>query len=127
MKYEIKETLTLTHTDLGLDSGLSRRGGCDDPFDDPQYGLDGFEVQFQIEVEKDNEKENFTIIFQPMERINSMQWYGGYEMWLASGFNNEDEELLEFCDYDNSIIKELEVIAEDLAIEELEKLLEEKE
>lgn len=73
----------------------------------------GFQVAFDVTVKKsNNQSEVFLIIYHTVERNDGLMAYNGYEM-QAAGYYDESQELLEFADYDETLLYPLERIAED--------------
>jgi len=112
----------------GNDRYLSALGGCSDYGHKEDVGLADWMYQFEVEVtNKDLETKIFTVAFQPCERLNSMRNYFGYEITTANKYGydaDKYDELIEFCDYDETIIDQLYDIAIEAAREEFSRLLE---
>ena len=97
--------------------------------------VEGFQVDFSIEVEKTNgEKERFHIAFQSLERSDNMSAYSSSEMSPAAKYGCDSDEVAlgEFSDYDEEIFNALQEKAEkeceewfDSEIKETEEDLEE--
>ena len=97
--------------------------------------VEGFQVDFSIEVEKTNgEKERFHIAFQSLERSDNMSAYSSSEMSPAAKYGCDSDEVAlgEFSDYDEEILNVLQEKAEkeckewfDSEIKETEEDLEE--
>lgn len=113
-----QEAFTADHFDS--DEFLTPLGGSLDH--GKEYGLGIWEYHFEIEVESTatKDKRKFTIIFQPENRIDGIKAYAGHELDADCPYSETDE-LLDFCGHDDSILKELEAIAESEAKKELEK------
>lgn len=129
MKYEILNTRIYTASDCDMsDYALSALGGCSDYGNPDDKGLGMFQVEFDVNVtNNNNENEKFTVIFQPEQRLNKIKNYSGFEMDKAIRFGldaDESNKLEEFTEYDDSIIAELQDIAESYAKKELGSLLE---
>lgn len=94
-------------------------------------GLGMWAHQFEINVtNKKGENQDFTIAFQPECRNDGMRNYSGREIVRATLNDyeaDESEELLEFLEYDESVLDELEAIAQEYANAEFERLLEKTE
>lgn len=127
IKFTIKRQEEFTAADMGLNE-LSELGGCSDYGN--SYGLGGWQYEFDVEViNQSNEKKQFTVVFQTESRTDGIRNYSGSEIATASHYGcdaDESGELEVFCDYDNTVVEQLEVIAQKAADKELERLLNEK-
>lgn len=78
-------------------------------------GVEGFQVDFDIEVTNDNNATNeFHVVYQSLERSDSIMAYNGVEMSTARRYgcdSDESSEVVAFVDYDDNFLDELEEIA----------------
>lgn len=126
IKFEIISELEMDHKWLGGEA-LSPLGGCSG--NGTEQGLDDWQYQLIVDVTANGETRRFTVDFQPVERSNGMRNYCGYEVTTAAKYgcdSDESHELLEFCEDDESVLDQLQEIAEAAAKAELELLLEEE-
>lgn len=80
--------------------------------------LEGFQVNFTIEVSANNETKTFEVVFQSEERNNGLMAYNGYEMQPGTwyGCDGDDSgEVIDFCDGDSSVIDQLRIKANAMA------------
>lgn len=124
IKFEIISELEMDHKWLSGEA-LIPLGGCSD--DGTEQGLGAWQYQFIVAVTINGETRRFTVDFQPLERSNGMRNYCGYEVTTAAKYgcdSDESQELLEFCEDDESILDQLQEMAEAAAKAEFELLLE---
>jgi len=102
-------------------------GGCSDYGNDDDLGLGDWAYQFEVLVtNKDGETQQFTIVYQPVERNNGMMNYSGYGITTAGSYGNDADmasELERFCDYDTIVLDTLHEIAAGAAKIEFERLM----
>ena len=88
--------------------------------------LEGFQVNFLVDVTFNGEEKSFEVIYQTKERNNGMMAYNGYEMAVATMYGcdaDESSELLEFVDDDYTVLDALNKRANELAKEELKSMI----
>lgn len=93
-------------------------------------GLEMFSVTFDVRVTVDGESKTFGIVFQNTERNGGMMAYAGWEMTPAQIYGcdaDESRDLERFCDYDDTILLELQKIEEQRSKDFLTELLKEAE
>lgn len=124
--FEIKRQQTFNADELmAAGQALTVLGGCSDYGN--EYGLGVWQMEFDVEViNQEKETRQFTVVFQPEERNNGLKNYSGYDIALAPECDaDESGELEQFCDYDDTVIDALHVIALKEAEQELERLMSE--
>ncbi|SBS29062.1 hypothetical protein MSP8886_01422 [Marinomonas spartinae] len=92
------------------------------------YGpvLEGFQVNFVVDVTFNGEEKSFEVIYQSEERNNGMMAYNGYEMAVATIYGcdaDESQELLAFIEDDYTVLDALNKRANQLAKEQLESMI----
>lgn len=91
--------------------------------------VENFQVDFSIEVENvDGEKKNFHIAFQSLDRSDNIRAYSSSEMTPAAkyGCDSDEDELENFTDYDEEILKVLQEKAENICKEWFDSKIKEK-
>lgn len=107
---------------------LTKLGGCHDY--NGEFGLGDWQCEFDVKVTNQHgESKHFTVAYQPEERSNRLKAYSGYDITTAGCYGcdaDESNELLEFCDYDASVLYALHDKAKKAAKAEYERLLAER-
>lgn len=88
--------------------------GCNYP---TKQGVDGFQVDFEVEATSQGETEQFHIVYQSAERSDNIIAYNGYEMTTAGKFGVDDDQstrLDRFMGYEDGIFTEMQRSAEAL-------------
>lgn len=90
--------------------------------------LDGYQVEFDISAtNSEGETKTFHIIYQNVERYDSMTAYNGYEMTEATQYGcdaDESRKLEVFMNWDSGIFESMRSAANELAKEHFEYLSE---
>lgn len=93
---------------------------------DGELALINFEYDFEVLVKNQNSDQKvFNVVFQCEERSSAITAYSGYEMGSAYRFgcdSDETQDLIAFCDHDDSVIEALKDRAELAAKKELDRL-----
>jgi len=88
--------------------------------------LEGFQVNFVVDVTFNGEEKSFEVIYQTEDRNNGMMAYNGYEMAVATIYGcdaDESQELLTFVEDDYTVLDALNKRADELAKQELNSMI----
>ena len=122
MKYQLEILSAEEFTDFAT---LNNLGGCSDYGE--EVGLDGYQVDFVVEVTKGDESRQFNITFQSEERTNGMRNYSGWEMATSSAVDDDYTALEKFLDYDTEeVMAAMEKQAKAMAKQYIETLVEQE-